>query len=145
MKNTASNWAIGSLLAVVVVLVIFGSKPATHKTTREGPPPKKVISLDKSPQTPSTGNPSHDQLLAFSASERAEALGKAVDDECVGKDSFFMGIGKDLCAYWSVRCSNGKNYLVTIEADAKGSTKTLDCGFLKVIAKTQCFKKFDEQ
>src|ERR1017187_386605 len=63
----------------------------------------------------SSGNDAHDRLLAMSPNELAIALGRASDSGCVGKDSFFAGMGPDRITYWDVRCFNGRGYRVSYE------------------------------
>jgi len=61
-------------------------------------------------------------------------------------DRFFMGMDpKDNSAFWSVRCTNGKSYEISIEANATGSTKVVDCALMAAVAKINCFKKLDAQ
>jgi hypothetical protein len=74
-------------------------------------------------------------------------LGKVVGEGCVGTSAFFMGVGdKGLGrdkAFWSVRCRNGKTFLVQINPDSAGSTGVLECSVLKAIAGTECFKRLN--
>lgn len=67
-------------------------------------------------------------------------------EKCVGSEAFFMGMYKnEHSAFWSVRCTNGASYAVSIEANATGSTKVLDCRLLRSVAGVSCFTKFNEQ
>jgi hypothetical protein len=52
---------------------------------------------------------------------------------------------KDNSAFWSVQCSNGKSYQVSILANATGSTRVMDCKLVKAVANVSCFQKLDEQ
>src|SRR5262249_10070686 len=93
----------------------------------------------------STGNIANDRLAAMSASEQAMFLGAATAEGCVGTRAFFMGTSHaDHSAFWSVRCKNGKSYLVQIQADSTGSTRVLDCAIYKAVSKMSCFTKLEK-
>lgn len=96
-----------------------------------------------------TGNVAHDRLSALPPSQQAAMLGRVVGEGCQGRDAFFMGLntlapGKSQ-VFWSVRCTNGKGYQVSIEPDSNGSTRVLECSVLKAFAKVECFKTFEAQ
>jgi hypothetical protein len=131
------NFNLDAILATALLVWATIACVATHSDTSTTTPSPASVST--------SGNLSNDQLSAFTPGERALALGKIVDEKCVGKDAFYMGMGKDLSAYWSVRCLNGRSYEVEIHPDARGSTKVLDCRLLWTVAKVKCFKKLDEQ
>jgi len=96
--------------------------------------------------TQSTGNISHNQLLALGANAQASLLGQTVNEGCTGEYAFFMGLDKETNdAFWSVRCTNGKSYSVQIKPNATGSTNIMDCEVLKAIAKVSCFVKLRQQ
>jgi len=75
------------------------------------------------------------------ADQQAKALGQVAGEGCAGKTAFFMGMLPDNRASWSVLCTNGKSYNVSISPDAGGSTKVLECSVLKTIGRVDCFKK----
>jgi hypothetical protein len=56
--------------------------------------------------------------MAHSENEQALLLGQVVQKGCVGSRAFYMGMDKELDAYWSVSCTNGASYQVQISADA---------------------------
>lgn len=103
-------------------------KPVTQQAT---PAPKPV-------------NIANDRLLALPKDQQAVMLGQVVGEGCIGKLTFYRGIGKTGLAkdkaYWAVRCANGKSYMVEISPDARGSTSILDCPILKAVG-IDCFKK----
>jgi hypothetical protein len=109
----------------------------------------KATTPEYSYSTPSTGNVTHDMLLAKPADVRASVLAHIVEssgDLCTGTKAFFMGLNpKDNEAYWSVRCTNGKSYEVAIKADAFGHTSVVDCAIMKAMADVDCFVKMDDQ
>jgi hypothetical protein len=80
--------------------------------------------------------PLADQLLILSA---------AIGEGCVAEDAYYMGIGeaegssKDI-AFWSVRCSDGRSFALTINPDAVGSGSVLECETLKAVANQGCFE-----
>jgi hypothetical protein len=82
-------------------------------------------------------------LLSLTPDARAQMLGKVVGQGCIGKDTFYMGIGasgfaKDK-AFWSVRCRDGRIYAV--EAKPDGTSSVLECSVLKTLNAGECFKK----
>lgn len=94
------------------------------------------------PAWAASGNKAHDILINMPADKQAAALGKAVGEGCVGKTAFYMGMGEDKAATWSVRCTNGKSYAVQLNPDSTGSTSILEFPLLKAVANIECFKKF---
>lgn len=92
-----------------------------------------------------SGNPTNDRLLAMPPAQQARALSSSFRKGCVGVSAFPMGVtGSGHAkgtAYWSVRCKNGKSYVVQIAPDAKGSAVVADCSVLQGTGR-ECFKKF---
>ena len=92
-----------------------------------------------------SGNLMNDRLLALPPARQAQALGNSCRRGCVGVSAFPMGVtatgkGKGN-AYWSVRCKNGKSYVVQIAPDKKGTEIVADCKVLQGTGR-ECFKKF---
>jgi hypothetical protein len=90
-----------------------------------------------------SGNPAHDQLLLLPPAEQAKTLAKGIGQGCVGTSAFPMGVtasgkAKGL-AYWSVRCKDGRSFVVQIAPDAQAVS--VDCRALQGSGK-ECFKKF---
>ncbi len=92
-----------------------------------------------------SGNPRNDRLLAATEAQRAQALGNSFHRGCVGVEAFPMGVtvsGRAKgYAYWSVRCKNGKSYVVQIPPDPRSPAVVADCHVLQGTGK-ECFKKF---
>ncbi len=92
-----------------------------------------------------SGNPTNDRLLAMPEPQQAAALGNSLHHGCVGTEAFPMGVtasGKAKgTAYWSVRCKDGKSYVVQIAPNKKGSAVVADCKVLQGTGR-ECFKKF---
>lgn len=85
----------------------------------------------------------HDKLAALSEKERNEKLSYAVQDEgCRVTRSFFQGLDKSGNAFWNVACANRETRVIMIRNDAQGSTRVLECGVMKAMGGTECFKKF---
>jgi hypothetical protein len=91
----------------------------------------------------SSGNPPHDRLLAMSPDRQAKSLAKGIGEGCVGTSAFPMGLtpsGKAKgFAYWSVRCKDGRSFVVQISPDGKAIAT--DCRTLQGTGR-ECFKKF---
>ena len=71
-----------------------------------------------------------DSLDAMTGPQQAQVLAKVVEtsgDACTGRKAVFKGVTPHDRAVWRIDCTNGNSYLVTIEDDAKGSTKVLSC------------------
>ena len=92
-----------------------------------------------------SGNPTNDRLLAMSEAQQAQALGNILRRGCVGVEAFPMGVtasGRAKgYAYWSVRCKNGKSYVVQIPPSIKSPMIVADCSVLNGTGR-ECFKKF---
>ena len=96
-------------------------------------------------QAAGSGNSRNDRLLAAPEAQRAQALGNSFHRGCVGLEAFPMGVtasGRAKgYAYWSVRCKNGKSYVVQIPPNVKSPMIVADCSVLNGTGK-ECFKKF---
>jgi hypothetical protein len=93
----------------------------------------------------STGNPSTDRLLAMPEQQRIEVLARSIRRDCTGTRAFLMGVTRTGrargTAYWSVACTNGRSYVIQMDADKKGTSFVADC---RVLAGTgrECFQQF---
>jgi hypothetical protein len=89
-------------------------------------------------------NATNERLLAAPPSEQAEVLTKSIKG-CAGTSAFPMGVtatGKARgFAYWSVRCQDGRSFVIQIAPDVKGTVAIADCQALQGTGK-ECFKKF---
>lgn len=96
-------------------------------------------------QAAGSGNSRNDRLLAAPEAQRAQALGNSFHRGCVGVEAFQMGVtasGRAKgYAYWSVRCKNGKTYVVQIPPNVKSPMIVAECTVLNGTGK-ECFKKF---
>lgn len=96
-------------------------------------------------QAASSGNRTNDRLLALPPARQAQVLAGSFRKGCIGVSAFPMGVttgGRAKGnAYWSVRCKNGKSYVVQIAPDAKGTAVVADCRALKGTGR-ECFKRF---
>lgn len=98
-----------------------------------------------SAQAAGSGNPRNDRLLAMPGPQQAKALGNSFHKGCVGVAAFPMGVtttGRAKgYAYWSVRCKDGKSYVVQIPPRVKAPAIVADCQVLQGTGR-ECFKKF---
>jgi hypothetical protein len=95
---------------------------------------------------PAEANPSHDRLIALSDIERNKIFtALLIDERCVVTRSFFQGFDKNGSAYWNVACTSRTPLSIQIMNNANGSTRVLECSMLRLIARSECFKKFSEQ
>ncbi|HEU5047052.1 MAG TPA: hypothetical protein VFT64_04330 [Rickettsiales bacterium] len=103
----------------------------------------------------SSENKANDYLLSLSPTGQAQMLGRVVGEGCKGRKAFYMGSAylhtpksgelpippeDEYTASWSVKCANGKNYVVGVDPTGKG--KVLECAMLEKMHAGKCFKKF---
>jgi hypothetical protein len=93
-----------------------------------------------------SANETHLMLLKLSPSERNTLFTKLMKAgnhaDCVVTETFLQGLeAKTDQALWNVRCANKEAFLITVDADAGGSTTILACSVLKFVAKVNCFEK----
>lgn len=103
----------------------------------------------------SSDNLANDYLLSVLPNIQATTLAKVVGEGCVGKLAFYQGAaddrpqqsvdvpklpGHDHDAYWNVKCTNGKSYVVQVSPTGAG--QILECSMLKAVNGGHCFKKF---
>jgi hypothetical protein len=77
----------------------------------------------------------NDSLEAMTGSQQAQVLAKVVEtsgDACTGRKAVCKGVTPHDRAVWRIDCTNGNSYLVTIEDDAKGSTRARSARFESV-------------
>lgn len=86
-----------------------------------------------------TPNRTHNMLAAANPPDQAKALGGIVG--CPARNAEFRLYDRTSnAAMWRVDCSNGTSSMVSVAADAQGSTKVLSCPALKVVANVDCFR-----
>ena len=90
-------------------------------------------------------NARNDRLLAMTEAQQAQVLGNSFRRGCIGVAAFPMGVTEvgraKGYAYWSVRCKNGKSYVVQIPPNPKSPAIVADCKVLQGTGR-ECFKKF---
>lgn len=105
-----------------------------------------ALSLALTTAAPVFANPAHKMLSAMSEQERARAMTGFLRKSGESCDSatrtFYQGSEKNGNAHWAVACKNGRSYLIQVMNDSTGSTRILDCKVLKVVAGSECFKKY---
>ena len=123
-----------TVVVIIVVLMVLLAHVQDRASQSEIAAP--------SPQIEPTGNIQSDQLRARPAAEQAALLGKSAG--CIGVEAFYDGVSADKIAIWSVRCSDSHSYLVTVQPDAEGTAKGLDCDFARTTLHLNvgCFEKF---
>lgn len=89
-----------------------------------------------------TGNSAHDRVNKLPKAEQAALLGKAIP--CTGIDAFFMGMGPEREAFWSLRCTDGRTYAVSLPLKVADG-KVVECAVLAAVGAGPCFKKFSGQ
>ena len=90
-----------------------------------------------------SGNPMTDRLLAQPENRRIQILSAGITG-CVGTRAFLMGVTRSPyrgTAYWSLACADGRNLVIQISADKKGTSFVGDCSILQGSGRS-CFQKF---
>jgi hypothetical protein len=90
-------------------------------------------------------NKSHDILLQNSDYVRRTHFTRFMSEEDCGAvtRTFFQGMNDPTgTSFWNITCSNGKSYVVMIEAD--DIAKTLDCETYEASGVFRCFMTFEE-
>jgi hypothetical protein len=122
---------------IVTTVDVFVGIPPTSASSPQ------VAKVEAPTVNSGTGNPEHDRLSHLPEAEQASLLGQAVP--CRGTYAFFMGMGPEKVAFWSVRCADGKSYGVGLAPNAADS-KVLECSIMNALpGVVPCFKKFSEQ
>ena len=125
------------MLALVGVAVLSACSPYSGDAAA----PAKGAAKTEADNAPPR-NVANDHILSLTKQQQARILGSAVGKSCVGKSAFFMGLGDEGSAFWSVRCANGRTYVVAIAADSAGNTSSTSCSTFKAKTHVDCFKKF---
>ena len=91
----------------------------------------------------STGNAAHARMRSLGIPQRNALFTNLNDDNCRVTDHEFLGLDRDSKSYWRLDCEDSKAFLLSINADATGTSRTLACGILKAISKgqDQCYVK----
>jgi len=135
MESCASGIGVLALLLVLCACSPFsGDGTATPDAFAKSDP------VEKPPR-----NAANERILSLPAHQQARVMGTAIGKSCVGKTAFFMGLGDEGSAFWSVRCANGRTYAVAVAPDEDGSTTSMSCASFTAKTHVQCFKKFSDK
>ena len=91
-------------------------------------------------------NKSHEILLQNSEYGRRANFTRFMSGESCGSvtRTFCQGVDDQSgMAFWNITCSNGKSYVVTIDAD--DSTRILDCERYEATGLFRCFTTFEDR
>ncbi|GGF48686.1 hypothetical protein GCM10011611_63860 [Aliidongia dinghuensis] len=108
--------------------------PAASKSAA---PPRQVASVANS-----VDNPTQNQLMSLPKRQQAAILAEAVGHGCQGVSPYFMGIGDDGSAIWSIRCARGHAWAVSISPGPAGDTTVKRCTSFAAETHLSCFSKF---
>jgi hypothetical protein len=142
------------MISVVLALIIAGLSYSHNAPPKVNPAaaastPGSVAQPELSEsQSQLSGNPAHDYLVAHPAT-RAQVLAKAVGEGCKGRSAFYQAITScgvpgmpARTAWWSVKCTNGKSYSVSLFPDGRSSI--MDCALLEAVHAGHCFTKMND-
>jgi hypothetical protein len=137
---------IGWVLLVAIVLAV-GAAVWIARLAEIAPVSRVPATVALQPprtDVPNLANPANDRLANLTSTEQAVELGKMIGRGCTGIIAYPMGIsrraGNRGDAYWSVRCTDGKNYLVLLHPDKAGTVSVLGCDVLRD-GGIECFKR----
>ena len=89
-------------------------------------------------------NPGHQLLSAMSVEERNQSFGQLLNtsgEPCPRVSvSQLQGVSDEKEAFWSVACTDGGRWMISILPDEAGTARILHCGMLKLVAGSECFK-----
>lgn len=105
-----------------------------------------IYTVALSAATHALANPAHERLSSMTEPERNRFFARYLQssgETCPSATrNFYMGSDTTGTATWSVRCSNGREVAISIQANATGSSRVIDCSVLKAVAGVPCFQKF---
>lgn len=143
-----------SILGVILAAIIAGLSYSHNAPSGVNPAaatstPGSVAQPELSgSQSQLSGNPAHDYLVAHPAT-RPQVLAKAVGEGCKGQSAFYQATAACSAAgepahtaLWSVRCTNGKSYSVSVFPDGRSSV--MDCALLETLHAGHCFTKMND-
>jgi hypothetical protein len=101
--------------------------------------------VDSSRSSATVENPTHARLKGMAEKDRAETMTRllAVEGCDLVVRTFYQGTRHDDgTAFWSVACRSGRSFMVSVKADADGSTHIADCAVMKALG-ISCFQNLD--
>lgn len=135
-------YALGALLALAA---LSGCSPPPERASAA---PVVAGTATASPlarapaATPAPDNPTQRQMMSLPKAQQAAILARAVGHGCTGASPFFMGMGDNGSAIWSLRCTRGHTWAVAINPDEAGTTTVMRCTTFKTKTHLDCFRKF---
>lgn len=84
----------------------------------------------------------NEHILSLPPPQQTKVIAGIVGKGCQGTSTFYMGQAEGTStdnALWSIKCANGKSYIVEIKAG--GGAGFLDCSVLDTVHSTPCFQK----
>ena len=82
-------------------------------------------------------NAAHDRLREMGHTKRNAFFMKAYGADCTATDHVWRGLDKSQVSWWHLFCAGGKQYLLSVQPDATGTSKILDCDVAKAV-KVDC-------
>ncbi len=87
----------------------------------------------------------YETLLSLSQAEQERVLRAVINSAGYScpkvTATLFKGIDRETTGYWAVACTDGSNWMVSVQNNADGSTSTVPCPLLKTL-NIECWKKF---
>lgn len=126
MTSDQRGVLIGALIAIGIFLYVTVVVPK---------PPSAIPASNSLMQ-----NLTNDRLLRETASEQAKMLSAGAG--CNGTSAFYMGLDSRKVGFWTLRCTDGRNYLISILPDFSGTIRATECELVRGL-KTgiRCFAK----
>jgi hypothetical protein len=129
----------GCLLPLMIAILIFAAITVVSCLNNNS---STISPKSNLPRIEPTGNPTHDMLMAKSEQMRLTVFSQLLAEEgCNADRLMFQGLSKDKLAFWSVGCSNGRDFQIMIYADEKGTNRGTPCSVLKAVG-VKCWEKY---
>ena len=119
-----NKFTISRISIFLTLVVVFGFLTYLQSLKRDP--------VSASP-TAITRNSENQLLLTRSTAEQARLLGAASGKSCRGTDVFFMGMDKHKMGFWSLRCSDGRQFMITIPASPTQQRVVVECKMLRAL------------
>ena len=119
-----------------------GQDPVTRETQAA---PLSPENQPKKPTPMIPSNPTHNNLIAMSETQRRTVMTKLLTSSGLNCSSvnatFYQGSAETGNAIWNAACASGQSYSIQVKNDPEGSTRVLTCNEQKLFTGVECFTK----
>ena len=119
-----NKFTISRISILLTLVIVFGFMAYLQAVKRDP--------VSASP-TAITRNSENELLLTRSPAEQARLLGEASGKSCRGTDVFFMGMDKHKIGFWSLRCADGRRFMITTHPGSTQKRVVVECKLLRAL------------